>query len=196
MVPLNVLYFGDQSVQAHDSIKALYIKAKQSVVLAEFLRSSHQALATALLDSSGPEKAVFEGKDFLELCTLNRQTCARNAAVSTVLSCVAQLGWAFVCVSSSQAIAMHAHRAQPYGPRSLILDRPIVHESSRRMHRKHPCNRCLYSPVGDGFAPNCSRFCSPISTSGNGGITKKFSFREGSRQLGGDSYCRFSREGG
>ena len=96
MASLNLLCFGDQSVQAHESIKTLCAKTRESVILAEFLRSSHQALMAAVSDLTALEKAAFASRDFVELCTLDRRKGARNAAVSSVLSCVAQIGWALV----------------------------------------------------------------------------------------------------
>lgn len=90
---LQIVYYGDQSVEAFESIEQLVIESQNSELLTEFLRSTFRALATGITALSCAERALFAGNSFDELARAIRKNGNRHVATSTVLSCVAQLGW-------------------------------------------------------------------------------------------------------
>ena len=91
--PIQVLYFGDQSVEPYDSIVDLLGQNRASNALPQFLRSAFEALQSAISALPPTEKSLFIGRDFAQLVEHVRVNGIRHAAVSSVLSCVAQLGW-------------------------------------------------------------------------------------------------------
>lgn len=93
---IQVLYFGDQSVEPYDSITDLIRENQDSKTLAQFLLSAFEALQSEISALPLDEKSLFSGRDFAHLVEHVRVNKIRHAAVSSVLCCVAQLGWTFV----------------------------------------------------------------------------------------------------
>ena len=91
--PLQVLYFGDQSIEPHDSIADLLGESQSSNAVPRFLQSAYEALQSAISGLLPVNKSLFVGRDFTEILEHVRVNGIRHAAVSSVLSCVAQLGW-------------------------------------------------------------------------------------------------------
>lgn len=94
----NLLLFGDQAVKPHPSVRALYRRAKRSLFLSNFLRSSADALRAAVARLGNEDRRRFGTFDtLLDLSEIHSDVRDENgvndAAVSTVLLCVAQLGW-------------------------------------------------------------------------------------------------------
>lgn len=104
MSSVQVLYFGDQSVEPYDSITDLIRETRASNLLAQFLQSAFEALQGAISALPPAEKSLFFGRDFAQLVEHVRANGIRHAAVSTVLSCVAQLGWTVVSDSLSPTL--------------------------------------------------------------------------------------------
>ena len=90
---IQVFYFGDQSVEPYDSIADLLREARASSILSLFLQSTFEALQCAILPLPPTEKSLFLGRDFAQLVDRVRVNGICHTAVSTVLSCVTQLGW-------------------------------------------------------------------------------------------------------
>ncbi|KAF2877122.1 hypothetical protein BDV95DRAFT_644000 [Massariosphaeria phaeospora] len=94
--PIDVLYYGDQSVEPFVSIEELVGESQKSELLDRFLHSVFKALTLEVASLPSPEKDLFSGSSFGALATLIRSKKTQNVAVSTVFSCVAQLGWTIV----------------------------------------------------------------------------------------------------
>ncbi len=90
---MQVLYFGDQSVEPYDSILDLLKETRASNALPQFLRSAFEALQSAISPLLPIDKSLFVGRDFAQLVDHVRVNKISHAAVSSVFSCVAQLGW-------------------------------------------------------------------------------------------------------
>ena len=90
---VQVLYFGDQSAEPYDSTADLLGESRASDLLSRFLQSAFEALQGVILALPPAEKSLFLGRDFTQLVEHVRANRICHAAVSTVLSCVAQLGW-------------------------------------------------------------------------------------------------------
>ncbi|KAJ2977077.1 hypothetical protein NUW58_g7919 [Xylaria curta] len=89
----NVFYFGDQSVEPHGSLVDLIREIQSSDLLGAFLRSCFDALLSALAFLPPEQRHLFQGRDFAQLVDHVQAHEIRHAAVNSVLSCVAQLGW-------------------------------------------------------------------------------------------------------
>lgn len=90
---LELLYYGDQSVQPLDSIEDLAAESQRSVLLTVFLSSAYTKLSLHVSQFPDNEKILFNETGFGPLARSIRKTKARHVTMSTVLSCVAQLGW-------------------------------------------------------------------------------------------------------
>jgi len=90
---LELLYYGDQSVEPLDSIEELVAESQNSVLLTEFLCSAYKKLTLNVSKLTHNERALFKETNFGALAQSIRKTEAHHVATSTVLSCVAQLGW-------------------------------------------------------------------------------------------------------
>ena len=97
---IQVLYFGDQSIEPYNSIEDLLKEARVSNVLPQFLRVTFAALQGAVSALPPADRSLFLGRDFAQLVQHVRSNKIRHAAVSSVLSCVAQLGWTAVWENS------------------------------------------------------------------------------------------------
>ena len=92
-LPIHVLYLGDQSVEPYNSLEDLFTEAKASILVSELLRSAFDALQEETSSLPPADRSLFVGRDFAELVEYVRAKVIRHAAVSSVLHCVAQLGW-------------------------------------------------------------------------------------------------------
>ena len=90
---MQVLYFGDQSVDPLNSIEDLLRESKTSLILPQCLHSALEALHLATSTLAPSTKSLFLGRDFSQLVEHIRVKEIRHAAVSSVIHCVAQLGW-------------------------------------------------------------------------------------------------------
>lgn len=90
---IQVLYFGDQTIEPYDSVKDLLKEIGTSETLSRFLQVSFDALQRTLLSSPPTTRNLFPGRDFAELIHNVKAHGRRHAAVSSFFSCVAQLGW-------------------------------------------------------------------------------------------------------
>jgi hypothetical protein len=90
---LELLYYGDQSVDPVDSIEELVAESQNSTQLTEFLYTAYKKLTTQIAKLSHNERSLFMETSFGALVQSIRKTKAHHVATSTVLSCVAQLGW-------------------------------------------------------------------------------------------------------
>lgn len=93
---IQVLCFGDQSIEPYDSIVDLLGETRTSNALPQFLRSAFEALQKAIPALPPAEQSLFLGRDFAQLVDHVRVNGIRHAAVSTIFSCIAQLGWTVV----------------------------------------------------------------------------------------------------
>lgn len=91
--PIQVLYFGDQSIEPYDSVTDLLGESRASIALPEFLRSAFETLQSAIPTLLSADKSLFTGRDFDQIVEHVQANGIRHAAVSSFLSCVAQLGW-------------------------------------------------------------------------------------------------------
>ena len=91
--PIQVFYFGDQSVEPCNSIEDLLKEVGTSNILAQFLQITFDALESAVLALSPSGRSLFVGRDVAQLVRHVRSNGIRHTAVSSVLSCIAQLGW-------------------------------------------------------------------------------------------------------
>ncbi|KAI1130878.1 hypothetical protein F5Y10DRAFT_288595 [Nemania abortiva] len=92
----NVFYFGDQSVEPYDSLVDLVREIQNLDLLGPFLHSCFDALLSALTSLSLEHRRLFQGRDFAQLIDHVQNHEIRHAAVTSVLSCVAQLGWLII----------------------------------------------------------------------------------------------------
>jgi hypothetical protein len=90
---LEILYYGDQSVEPLDSIEELVAESQNSVLLTEFLCSAHKKLTLHISKFPHNERTLFKETSFGAIAQSIRKSRAHHVATSTVLSCVAQLGW-------------------------------------------------------------------------------------------------------
>lgn len=93
---LEVFYFGDQSVEAHESLHALLAEAPSSCLLEQFLSTSLSQLQRAATKLPRDERLSIQCGGFEELSTRAQSKVFKSATVSSILSCVAQLGWAIL----------------------------------------------------------------------------------------------------
>lgn len=93
---IQVLFFGDHSVEPYDSIIDLFREIQNSKTLAEFLLSGFEALQSETSALPLAEKSLFTYKDFAHFVEHVQVNKIQHAAISSVLSCVAQLGWTLV----------------------------------------------------------------------------------------------------
>jgi hypothetical protein len=98
MHTLDLMYFGDQSVEPFESILQLVTESRNSFALGQFLHSSFAALKRNLVQLLPVEQELFRADTFETLARSVQRSKACNAATTTVLSCVAQLGWAILFV--------------------------------------------------------------------------------------------------
>ncbi|XXH01795.1 hypothetical protein Hte_008156 [Hypoxylon texense] len=89
----SVFFFGDQSAEPYDSLVDLIGEVQNSNLLATFLRSSFDALLSHIAFLDPEHRKLFQGRDFTQLVDHVKAHEIRHAAVTSVLSCVAQLGW-------------------------------------------------------------------------------------------------------
>ncbi|KAI8635444.1 hypothetical protein F5Y19DRAFT_407791 [Xylariaceae sp. FL1651] len=89
----NVFYFGDQSVEPYVSLIDLIREIQKSGLLGTFLRFCFDALLSDIALLSPEHRQLFQGRDFAQLVDHVQANDIRHAAVTSVLSCVAQLGW-------------------------------------------------------------------------------------------------------
>ena len=94
--PIQLLYFGDQSIQPLNSLEDLLRETRTSNTLPQFLCSAFGALQNAVSALSPTDRSLFIGRDFGQVVQHVRAAGIRHAAVSSVLSCVTQLGWAIL----------------------------------------------------------------------------------------------------
>ncbi|KAI0974689.1 hypothetical protein F4678DRAFT_485714 [Xylaria arbuscula] len=92
----HVFFFGDQSVEPYVSLIDLTREIQGSELLGTFLRSCFDALLSAIAILPPAYKRLFQGRDFAQLVDHVRAHDIRHVAVTSVLSCVAQLGWLVV----------------------------------------------------------------------------------------------------
>lgn len=97
----NVFYFGDQSVEPYVSLIDLIRETQNSHLLGPFLRSCFDALLSAIALLPPGHRQLFQGRDFAQLVDHVQTHEIRHAAITSVLSCVAQLGWFVVYVSAA-----------------------------------------------------------------------------------------------
>ena len=93
---VEVFYFGDQSVEPFESIEELANESKNSRLLTEYLQTTFEALTLEVSKLTRTERSLFQACGFMELASFARKQQRRHVAISTVLSCVAQLGWTVV----------------------------------------------------------------------------------------------------
>ncbi|KAJ8133084.1 hypothetical protein O1611_g542 [Lasiodiplodia mahajangana] len=89
---VNVFYFGDQSVEPYDSLIDLIREIQNSDLLGPFLRSCFDTLLSAVAALSPEQRRFFHGRDFAQLAEYAQAHSIHHAAITSVLSCVAQLG--------------------------------------------------------------------------------------------------------
>ncbi|KAI1377814.1 hypothetical protein F4677DRAFT_413633 [Hypoxylon crocopeplum] len=89
----NVFYFGDQSTEPYVSLIDLIREIHNSDLLGTFLRSCFDALLSAITFLPPEHRRPFQGRDFAQLVDHVQTHEIRHAAITSVLSCVAQLGW-------------------------------------------------------------------------------------------------------
>lgn len=89
--PLDLLWYGDQSVDSHESIEALLIEAQRFPLLAAFLRRSWMNIKSSVINLPLQDQARFKYGTLQQLSQANLR--ARDAAVSCTLGCVVQIGW-------------------------------------------------------------------------------------------------------
>ena len=90
---VELLYYGDQSVEPLDSIEELVAESQNSALLTEFLCSAFKKLTLHISKFPHNERALFKETNFGTLAQSIRKNRTHHVATSTVLSCVAQLGW-------------------------------------------------------------------------------------------------------
>ncbi|KAI0877071.1 hypothetical protein GGS24DRAFT_512251 [Hypoxylon argillaceum] len=106
-----VFYFGDQSVEPHVSLIDLVREIPNSNLLGAFLRSSFDELLSAVASLSPKHRQLFQGRDFAQLADHVQVHEIRHAAISSVLSCVAQLGWLLIHRERNVEAWLHEARA-------------------------------------------------------------------------------------
>jgi hypothetical protein len=89
----NVFYFGDQSTEPYNSLTDLLCESQNSDLLGTFLRSCYDALLSAIAVLPPEHRQLFQGRDFAQLVDHVQAREIRHAAVTSVLSCVTQIGW-------------------------------------------------------------------------------------------------------
>ena len=96
---LELLYYGDQSVDSLESIEELVAQSQNSVLLTQFLSSAYKQLTLHALGLPHKEKILFVETGFGALVRSIRKSNASHVITSTVLGCVAQLGWTILSVN-------------------------------------------------------------------------------------------------
>lgn len=109
MDPTNqVLVFGDQAVAVSVSFSKLYALSKRSFLLARFLQLASETVKAAAEQYVLASESFLFKPSLLELCELQGQGESRNIAISTVLSCINQLGWLMLEASEDGGILRSA----------------------------------------------------------------------------------------
>ena len=75
------------------SLTDLLNEAHGSTLVSAFLKSAFTALRAGIVCLPSSERELFSGRDFGELLENFRNKKTKHAAITTVLSCVSQLGW-------------------------------------------------------------------------------------------------------
>lgn len=91
--PTEVLLFGDQTGDPYADILGLFRHSKKSQLLRKFLQNTSDALQHEISGLLPSERVRFVSFDsVLDLAEVHSKNGVKDAAVSTVLLCVAQLG--------------------------------------------------------------------------------------------------------
>ena len=88
-----ILVFGDQAVDLSSSFQKLNTLSKDCFPLSQLLQQASEALQKTFSQCSRPSEQVLFKSSLLDLCLNEKLEETRNVAVSTVLSCINQLGW-------------------------------------------------------------------------------------------------------
>ncbi|KAI0509542.1 hypothetical protein F5B22DRAFT_325952 [Xylaria bambusicola] len=108
MPTANIFFFGDQSVEPYDSLIDLIHEIPNSDLLGTFLRSCFDALQASGTCLPLEHRCLFQGRDFAQLVDHVQALGVRDAAIASVLSCVAQLGWLLIHREHNRGIWLQA----------------------------------------------------------------------------------------
>ncbi|KAL8785194.1 MAG: hypothetical protein Q9195_008727 [Heterodermia aff. obscurata] len=81
-MPIQVFYFGDQSMEPYDSVADLLRETQASIALPEFLCSAFDTLQSAISALLPAEQSLFTGRDFGQILEYVRVNEIRHTAVS------------------------------------------------------------------------------------------------------------------
>ncbi len=103
MVPINLLLFGDQTVDKLPSIKALVRYSKKSAAVRRFLREATDILQVESSKLNPEERDWFHRFDtILNLAEKNSTQDEPSELIATLLMCVGRLGELILLVTTIQ----------------------------------------------------------------------------------------------